>query len=187
MSSDRLPSINLKSTFCNSNGEVNQDSVDYVKVLYCFFFVFFLPSSFIFLCLFLTICLLFFPPQNFLVKSSNANFSPHTSVGCAPPPDAKDLKPKIEQEISAKDLGTGDTVVVAHLANYCTASSIFGSYPFLSLSLPPPFSLPSPFLLPSFTFLLPSPLLYRRFLFLFPSLSFYLTPIGYESIHLDYG
>jgi len=95
---DKLPSVNLKSTFCNANGEINQDSVDYVK--------------------------------NFLVKNSNANYSPHSSVGCVPPVNAKDVKLKIEQELSQKEFEGSESVVVAHLANYCTVSSIFSSYKF---------------------------------------------------------
>jgi hypothetical protein len=99
---DKLTGVNLKSTFCNANGEINKESVDYVK--------------------------------NFFVKNSNANFSPHMSVGYVPPVDAKEMKTKIDHELTRKAF-CADSVVVAHLANYCMVSSIFATYKFRKAGL----------------------------------------------------
>lgn len=70
--------------------------------------------------------------QNFLQKKSKTNYSPHMTLGCAPDDVAAEAKPEIERIISNREYFP-DSVVVSHLANYCTVSSIFGTYPFTAM------------------------------------------------------
>lgn len=68
--------------------------------------------------------------QNFIHKKSKDQYSPHMAVGVVPPGEAKEVKKNVEKE-PHNDWYSAQSVVVAHLANFCTVSSIFGSYPTL--------------------------------------------------------
>lgn len=59
------------------------------------------------------------------------------AVGCVPTVSAKEVKGEIEKQPHESSY-PGHAVVVAHLANFCTVSSIFGSYPLFILMVENP-------------------------------------------------